>query len=59
MTTSRLGRRVRRKLRTLVSSSQNLIPLFFLAFLSVLVAYLGLQLFLGGVGLNHQIARAI
>ena len=33
--------------------------LFFLAFLSVLVAYLGLQLFLGGVGLNHQIARAI
>lgn len=59
MRTSRLARRLRRNFRSLSGSSQNLLPLLFLGVLSVLVAYLGVQLFFGGAGLNHQVARAV
>lgn len=59
MRTSRLARRLRRRLKKLSSSSQDLLPLLVLGVLSVIVAYLGLQLFFGGVGLDHQVARAV
>lgn len=52
-------RRLRRRIRSRFGSNQSLVPLLFLTVLSVVVAYLSLQLFLGGVGLNHQLARAI
>lgn len=52
-------RRLRRKIRNVSSSSQNILPLLFLAFLTLLIAYLSFQLFWGGSGLNHQLAKAI
>lgn len=57
--TPRSIRRLRRKIRSRFGSNQTVVPLLFLLVLSVLVAYLSLQLFLGGVGLNHQLAKAI